>query len=78
MVAAGHVATEHSKGCQLNFSFQQMCFVASVEASTALESGLCEIPTDTNYDLFTDIISTAFDTLPIHYVGESRLVASKG
>lgn len=52
MVAAGHVATEHSKGCQLNFSFQQMCFVASVEASTALESGLCEIPTDTNYDLF--------------------------
>lgn len=36
---------------KLNFSFLQMHFVASVEASIALEYGLPEIHTDASHDL---------------------------
>lgn len=37
---------------ELNFSFLQMHFVASVETSTALEYGLPEIHTDASHNLF--------------------------
>lgn len=65
MVAAGYVATEHSEGCQLNFSFQQVCFVASVEASTALDLSYLKYTLMPTMTYFTDKLVLHLALFPV-------------
>lgn len=65
MVAAGYVATEHSEGCQLNFSFQQVCFVASVEASTALDLSFLKYTLMPTMTYFTDKLVLHLALFPV-------------